>query len=52
MREYYEKKYSKSDFEALLQGKGNDILLTLAYEVSWNEYNGVKKPQIKILHFK
>ena len=52
MREYYEKKYSKSAFEALLQGKENDILLTIAYEVSWNEYNGEKKPQIKILHFK
>ena len=52
MREYYEKKYSKSAFEALLQGKENDILLTIAYEVSWNEYNGEKKPQIKITHFK
>lgn len=52
MRAYYEKKYSKEDFEALLSGKENNILLTIAYEVSWNEYNGIKKPQLLIKHFK
>ena len=52
MREYYENKFSKSDFDALLHGRANDITLTIAYEASWNEYNGEKKPQILIKHFK
>ena len=51
MREYYENKFSKEAFDALLKGQENDIRLTIAYEASWNEFNGVKKPQIKIKHF-
>ena len=51
MREYYENKFSQEAFDALLRGQENDIRLTIAYEASWNEFNGVKKPQIKIKHF-
>ena len=51
MREYYENRFSKEAFDALLRGQENDIRLTIAYEASWNEFNGVKKPQIKIKHF-
>lgn len=51
MRDYYEKKYSSSSWEKLLIGRENDIMITIAYEVSWNEYNGIKKPQVRIKHY-
>ena len=51
-KDYYVKKAGEAAWEAAVAGEVGALTMTLAYETDWNEYNGIRSPQILIRHFK
>lgn len=50
--EYYEQKYSKEEVQAAMQGRNNDIEISMIYVPTINTYQDRESLQIEILHYK